>query len=87
MHARLPICHLAVRGRMLSHIVEEQVTVAELVMMCAGGNDILRPGRNLEALAELYASAVGRLVATGADVVVLTGFDPRGIPLLGRCTA
>jgi lysophospholipase L1-like esterase len=80
--------NLAVRGRMLSHIVDEQVTVAErlgaeLVTVCAGGNDILRPGRNLEALAELYATAVGRLVTTGADVVVLTGFDPRGIPLLG----
>jgi lysophospholipase L1-like esterase len=81
--------NVAVRGKLLGSIVAEQVPIAEshrpeLITFCGGGNDVLRPGVNVVALAELASDALGRLVATGADVVVFTGFDPYGLPLRRR---
>lgn len=85
----LHYANVAVRGKLLARIVEEQVPIAErhqpeLVSFCGGGNDVLRPGCNVAELAEIATGALRRLVATGADVVVFTGFDPYGLPLRGR---
>jgi hypothetical protein len=46
------------------------------VTIHGGGNDVLRPKVDLDALATSYDEAVGRLVATGARVVVFTIADP-----------
>ena len=54
----------------------------DLVSICAAGNDLLRPGADLDALAERLEGAVATLRATGADVLVFTGFDTRESPLL-----
>ena len=54
----------------------------------AGANDILRPRVDIDANAAAYDEAVGRLVATGATVVLFTAFDPGGSaiyrPMRGR---
>ncbi|MFD3456446.1 SGNH/GDSL hydrolase family protein [Streptomyces sp. NPDC058691] len=79
--------NLAVRGRLLDQIVDEQVPRAielhpDLVTFCAGGNDILRPGTDPDDVAERYEAAVSRLTASVGTVVLCTGFDTRGIPVL-----
>ncbi|MDX3071278.1 SGNH/GDSL hydrolase family protein [Streptomyces sp. NPDC088354] len=79
--------NLAVRGRLLDQIVDEQVPRAielhpDLVTFCAGGNDILRPGSDPDDVAERYEAAVARLRASVGTVVLCTGFDTRGIPVL-----
>jgi lysophospholipase L1-like esterase len=83
----LRYANLAVQGKVLHEIVAEQVPAAAamspgLVSIAAGGNDILRPGANLDGLAELFDSAVVRLRATGCRVLVFTGSDPVGLPVI-----
>ena len=80
----LRYANLAVRGKLLRQIVADQVPVAvemkpDLVTFCGGGNDMLRPGADPDALAVLFDGAVRRLRATGAKVVIFTGFDTRGL--------
>ncbi|GGO74905.1 SGNH/GDSL hydrolase family protein [Nonomuraea cavernae] len=79
----------AVRGRLLDQIVTEQVPVAvemapDLVSLCAGGNDLLRPGCDPDAMAKTLARAVRELRAGGAEVLLFTGVDPRDTPLMRR---
>jgi lysophospholipase L1-like esterase len=79
--------NLAVRGKLLREIVAEQVPAAvalspALVSIAGGGNDILRPGADPDTLAELFDVAVARLRQAGCRVLVFTGFDPVGIPVL-----
>lgn len=78
--------NLAIRGRKLRQIVDEQFGPAvtlqpDLVTIYAGANDILRPSVDIDALAATYDEAIGRLVATGATVGVFTAFDPGNYPL------
>ncbi|GAA1546004.1 SGNH/GDSL hydrolase family protein [Streptomyces albidochromogenes] len=79
--------NLAVRGRLLDQIVAEQVPRAkelapDLVTFCAGGNDILRPGSDPDAVAERFERAVADLAGAVGTVMVTTGFDTRGVPVL-----
>ncbi|GAA4891822.1 SGNH/GDSL hydrolase family protein [Actinomycetospora straminea] len=79
--------NLAVRGLLLDRVVATQVPEAvrmapDLVSLCAAGNDLLRPAADPAALAERFEGAVATLRATGADVLVFTGFDTRESPLL-----
>ncbi len=72
--------NLAIRGRKLPAILAEQLEPAlalepDLVTLYAGGNDILRPKIDVDGLMADYEKAVGRLAATGARVVLFTGFD------------
>ena len=72
--------NLAIRGRKLDGVLAEQIDPAirlrpDLVTIYAGGNDILRPRVDIDALVARYDEAVGRLAATGAQVVLFTGFD------------
>ncbi|MFC7217509.1 SGNH/GDSL hydrolase family protein [Streptomyces polyrhachis] len=81
--------NLAVRGRLLDQIVAEQVERAielgpDLVSFCAGGNDIIRPGTDPDDVAERYEAAVARLTSAVGTVMVTTGFDTRGVPVLGH---
>jgi lysophospholipase L1-like esterase len=83
----LRYANLAVRGLLLDQILDEQVPVAEdmepdLVTVCAAGNDFLRPRVDPDRLADRLETAVARLRAGGADVVVFTSFDPRDMRLL-----
>jgi lysophospholipase L1-like esterase len=84
--------NLAVRGRLLRQIASDQVPAAielladapgpRLVSIAGGGNDLLRPSGNPDALAEVFDAAVARLRAAGLRVAVVTGFDPRAFPLI-----
>ena len=83
----LRYANLAVRGKLLREIVAEQVPAAAamspgLVSLAGGGNDMLRLGADPDTLAELFDVAVARLQATGAGVLIFTGSDPVGIPVL-----
>ncbi|MEU4544590.1 SGNH/GDSL hydrolase family protein [Nonomuraea dietziae] len=81
--------NLAVRGKLIDQIVAEQVPAAvamqpDLVSFCAGGNDLLRPGSDPDEMAKKLAGAVRQLRATGAEVLLFTGVDPRDTPLMRR---
>lgn len=81
--------NLALRGKMLREIVEEQVPIAievkpDLVTICAGGNDLIVPGSDVDTLAEAFEQAVVDLRAAGCDVVMFTGPDPRSQPVVRR---
>jgi lysophospholipase L1-like esterase len=72
--------NLAVRGKLLGQVLAEQLDPAlalepDLVTLYAGGNDLMRPKVDIDALLERYDAAVGRLAASGAEVVLFTGVD------------
>lgn len=79
--------NLAVRGRLLDQVVAEQVPRAkelgpDLVTFCAGGNDILRPGSDPDDVANRFEAAVADLTSSVGTVLVCTGVDTRGVPVL-----
>ena len=79
--------NLALRGKLLREIIEEQVPLAiqvkpDLVSLCAGGNDLIVPGSDVDVLAEEFEQAVIDLRAAGCEVVVFTGPDPRKQPVV-----
>ncbi|NUR84980.1 MAG: SGNH/GDSL hydrolase family protein [Nonomuraea sp.] len=81
--------NLAVRGKLIDQIVAEQVPLAaamapDLVSLCAGGNDLLRPSGDPDRMAKKLAGAVRELRAGGADVLLFTGVDVRDTPLMRR---
>lgn len=76
----LTYANLAIRGRLLGRIVDEQVPPAlamnaNLVTFAAGINDALRRGFDPETATERYRAAVRRLCASGADVVLFRFVD------------
>ncbi|TWH72008.1 lysophospholipase L1-like esterase [Modestobacter roseus] len=81
--------NLAVRGRLLAQVLDEQVPVAlaaepDLVSLVAGGNDLLRPGVDPDRLAADLERAVVAFRDAGADVLLATGVDPRQTPIIRR---
>ena len=79
--------NLAIRGRLLADIAGRQTDNAlnltpDLVSIVGGGNDILRPRADIDALAARLEDAVARLRASGADVLLATPSDPRDAPLI-----
>ncbi|MEU5682950.1 SGNH/GDSL hydrolase family protein [Streptomyces venezuelae] len=79
--------NLAVRGKLLDQIVEDQLPRAkelapDLVTFCAGGNDIIRPGTDPDEVAERFERAVADLSSAVGTVMVTTGFDTRGVAVL-----
>ncbi|WP_156757647.1 SGNH/GDSL hydrolase family protein [Actinokineospora pegani] len=81
--------NLALRGKMLREIVDEQVPLAaenapDLVTICGGGNDLITPGSDVDEVASMFDGAVARLRAAGSEVLLFTGPDPKVQPLLRR---
>ena len=75
------------RGRLLEQVVAEQVPRAvamapDLVSIAAGGNDLLRPRADPDALAQTFDAAIAQLQAASREVLVFTGFDPHAFPLI-----
>ena len=81
--------NLAVRGRKLRPIVEEQVEPAvaqhpELISFNGGGNDIMRPRVAIESVARILIDTADRVVASGAHMLLLSGANPSAhLPLGG----
>lgn len=83
----LRYANLAIRGKLLGQVIGEQVPeairlAADLVSIAAGGNDLLRPGADPDALAASFDGAVAALRSAGSTVILFTGFDPGGFPLI-----
>ena len=81
--------NLAIRGRLLDQILDEQLEPAMelrpgLVTISAGGNDILRPGTDPDAVAARFELGLQRLTSEGATVVMFNGPDIGKTPVLGR---
>ena len=79
--------NLAIRGKLLGQVIDEQVPEAmrlapDLVSIAAGGNDLLRPRADPDELAALFDRAVAALRSAGCTVLLFTGFDPGGFPLI-----
>jgi lysophospholipase L1-like esterase len=77
----LGYANLAIRGRKLPAIIDEQIDAAlalapDLVSIHGGGNDVLRPRVDIDDLAASYDAAIGRLSGSGAHVVMFTIADP-----------
>jgi len=69
--------NLAVRGKTLEPVIEEQLPAAvrmkpDLVSFSAGGNDALRRRFDPELVGQAYDGAIARLRATGSDVLLFT---------------
>jgi len=78
--------NLAVRGKLIAQIVADQVEPAvalkpDLVTFSAGGNDVIRPGSDPDAVAGQFEDAVVRLGSQGAAIVIFTGIDTNFTPV------
>lgn len=72
--------NLAVRGKLMRQITEEQLSPAldlrpDLVSVCAGGNDVIRPGGDPDDVAAQLEYVLRQFRSTGATVLVFTGAD------------
>jgi lysophospholipase L1-like esterase len=78
---RLEFANLAVRGRRIRHVVDDQIPAAvamrpDLVSVLIGGNDLMSLRVDPDALAAKLETGIARLRAAGSDVLLATGFDP-----------
>jgi lysophospholipase L1-like esterase len=81
--------NLAIRGRLLQQISDEQVDAAlelkpDLITVSAGGNDILRPGTDPDDISVRFEKMITKLRGDGATVVMFNGPDIGMTPVLGR---
>ncbi len=87
--APLGYANLAIRGRLLGPILDEQLPVAldlapDLLSINGGGNDIMRPRVSVAAVADRLADAADRAAARGIRVMIVSGADPGDHIPLGR---
>src|SRR5690606_17994503 len=76
----LTYANLAIRGRLADQVLHEQLPRAlelapDLVSICAGGNDCLRPYTNIDQLADEVEQAIIRLREAGIRVLMVNGYD------------
>lgn len=79
--------NLAIRGRLLRPILDEQVDPAlglqpDLVSIWGGGNDMLRPDADPDAMAAAVEAAVVRFREAGTDVLIGLGVDAKDSPVI-----
>ena len=72
--------NLAIRGKVLDEIVDEQLepTLAmhpDLISVAGGGNDVLRPRVDTNALVDRFEPMIARLRASGSDVILFRFAD------------
>jgi lysophospholipase L1-like esterase len=81
-HPEFRYANLAVRGRLVKRISEDQVPTAlqmgaDLVTLATGLNDVARPGCDLDAIGMYLERCVAMLTAAGARVVMFQSVDFR----------
>jgi len=79
--------NLALRGKILAEIIDEQLPIAleirpDLVTLCAGGNDIIVPGVDVDAVAASFEAAVTALRSAGINVLIFTGPDTKQMSVM-----
>ncbi len=85
-HADFTYVNLAVRGKLLGQVVEDQVPTAlafvtgsdTLVSFHAGANDALRPGYQAHIAIALYKETVRLIAKSGAQVMLFTVLEKTG---------
>jgi lysophospholipase L1-like esterase len=91
--AEFEFANLGVRGRRVRDVIDEQIPAAielgaDLVSLMIGGNDLMTPKADPDALAAQIEAGVARLRGAGVDVLLATCFDPQFAfflkPLRGR---
>ena len=80
-HIPLGYANLAIRGRLLGPILDDQLPAAlalrpELLSINGGGNDIMRPRVSVAGVADRLVGAAERATALGIRVVLVSGADP-----------
>jgi lysophospholipase L1-like esterase len=80
---RVRYANLAVRGRLLDQVVDEQLPVAvalqpDLATFHAGPNDVLRPRTDVIAVLRRYDRAVASLTADGVPTLLFTVIERAG---------
>lgn len=80
--------NLAVRGKLIAQIRDDQIAPAldlapDLISLCAGGNDVIRPGGDPDETARTLDTMVQMLATTGATLLLFTGPDVRETPVVG----
>lgn len=80
--------NLAVRGRLIEQIRDEQIAPAlelkpDLITLCAGGNNVIRPGSDPDQTARILDTMVQLLATTGATIVLFNGPDVHDTPVMG----
>ncbi|YCH06489.1 SGNH/GDSL hydrolase family protein [Arthrobacter sp. alpha11c] len=88
-HGDFAYANLAVRGRLLHQILEDQVGPAlelqpDLITLNAGGNDLLFHRSDPDKLALELDSGVKVLATTGATILLFAGPDWGATPVLGH---
>ncbi len=79
-HQDFAYANLAIRGRVLRQILDEQIDQAlslkpDLITISAGGNDVIRPGSDPDVIAAELETGLAKLTNSGAAVVLFTGPD------------
>ncbi|KAA9161857.1 SGNH/GDSL hydrolase family protein [Amycolatopsis acidicola] len=79
--------NLALRGKMLGEIVDEQIPMAlelkpDLVTFCGGGNDVIVPGSDVDEICAQIDAVVGALRAAGIDVLLFNGPDTKSLSVM-----
>ena len=85
-HADFTYMNLAVRGKLIGQVVEDQVPTAlafvtgadTLVSFHAGANDALRPGYQASIAIPLYQEAVRLIAKSGATLMLFTVLEKTG---------
>ncbi len=80
--------NLAVRGKLIEQIRDDQVAPAlelkpDLISVCAGGNNVIRPGGDPDQVAATLDTMVQILATTGATIVLFNGPDVRDSAVMG----
>lgn len=79
--------NLALRGKMLAEIIDEQVPVAlevkpDLVTFCGGGNDVIVPGTDVDEVSAKIDEVIGALCRAGIEVLLFNGPDPKALSVV-----
>ena len=78
--------NLAVRGKLIAQITADQIEPAlalspDLITFSAGGNDVIRPGADPDAVSQQFEDAVVRLTESNATIAVFTAIDTNFTPV------